>query len=58
MNLLVTAACPKCLPMPEPPEPLFLQKKRRYLRFSLHPSECPGINCAMPHPSWVFPVLG
>lgn len=58
MNLLVTAACPKCLPMPEPPEPLFLRKKRRYLRLSLLPREHPGINCAMSHPSRVFPVLG
>lgn len=42
MNLLVTAACPKSLSVPAPPERLFLRRRGRYLRLSLGSGEQPG----------------
>lgn len=39
MNLLVTAACPKSLSVPAPPERLFLRRRGRYLRLSLGSGE-------------------
>lgn len=57
MNLLVTAACPKRLSLPAPPERLFL-RRRRYLMLSLCPGEQLGISWAMPHSSWGVSVLG
>lgn len=45
MNLLVTAACPKSLSVPAPPEQLFLRRRGRYLRLSLGSGEQPGLSC-------------
>jgi hypothetical protein len=42
MNLLVTAACPKSLSVPAPPERFFLRRRGRYLRLSLGSGEQPG----------------
>lgn len=42
MNLLVTAACPKSLSVPAPPERLFLLRRGRYLRLSLGSGEQTG----------------
>lgn len=42
MNLLVTAACPKSLSVPAPPERLFLRRRGRYLRLSLGSGEQTG----------------